>query len=111
MVSENKRFQYNVNKNCVEDKGMHFAYCNGEQTKIVRKLNELDEEWIKELNLRETFQLELQRVEEKNKTLKAENEQLKQELHFLRQKETVQKLNDMEHSTFEQYLKKQNLKR
>ena len=36
-------------------------------------LNELDEKWIDEFNLRETLQLELQRVEEENEQLKQDN--------------------------------------
>ena len=36
-----KRFNFNVNKNCIEYEGKHFAYCNGEQNKIANKLNEL----------------------------------------------------------------------
>ena len=39
-----KRFNFNVNKNCIEYEGKHFAYCNGEQNKIANKLNELYEE-------------------------------------------------------------------
>ena len=39
-----KRFNFNVNKNCIEYEGKHFAYCNGEQNKITNKLNELAEE-------------------------------------------------------------------
>jgi superfamily II RNA helicase len=77
-IMTEKRFQYNVNKNSIEYNEKHFAYCNWEQSKIAKKLNELDEKWIKELNLRETLQLDLQRVEEENKALKSENEQLKQ---------------------------------
>ena len=40
------------------------------ELEIVNLLNELDERWIGELNLRETLQLDLQRVEEENKELK-----------------------------------------
>ena len=43
-MTENKRFQYNVNKNSIEYDGKHFAYCNGEQNKIANKLNGLAEE-------------------------------------------------------------------
>ena len=39
-----KRFQYNVNKNSIECDGKHFAYCNGEQSKIAKKLNVLQKE-------------------------------------------------------------------
>ena len=39
------------------------------ELEIVKLLNELDERWIGELNLRETLQLELQRVEEENRGL------------------------------------------
>ena len=39
-----KRFQYNVNKNSIEYNKKHFAYCNGEQNKIAKALNELAEE-------------------------------------------------------------------
>ena len=39
------------------------------ELEIVKLLNELDERWIGELNLRETLQLELQRVEEENREL------------------------------------------
>ena len=39
-----KRFQYNVNKNSIEYDGKHFAYCNAEQSKIAKKLNELNDE-------------------------------------------------------------------
>jgi hypothetical protein len=42
------------------------------ELEIVNLLNELDERWIGELNLRETLLLELQRVEEENKELKKE---------------------------------------
>jgi len=42
------------------------------ELEIVNLLNELDERWIGELNLRETLLLELQRVEEENKELKAQ---------------------------------------
>jgi len=40
------------------------------ELEIVKLLNELDERWIGELNLRETLQLDLQRVEEENKELR-----------------------------------------
>ena len=39
-----KQFQYNVNKNSIEYDGKHFAYCNGGQSKIAKKLNELNDE-------------------------------------------------------------------
>jgi len=39
-----KRFEYNVNKNSIEYDGKHFTYCNVEQSKIAKKLNELHEE-------------------------------------------------------------------
>lgn len=39
-----KQFQYNVNKNSIEQNGKYFAFCNGEELKIVRKLNELHKE-------------------------------------------------------------------
>ena len=40
-------------------------------------LNELDEKWIGEFSLRETLQLELQRVEKENEQLKSEINMLK----------------------------------
>ena len=43
-MTENKRFEYNVNKNSIEYCEKHFAYCNGQQGKIANKLNELHEE-------------------------------------------------------------------
>lgn len=38
-------FEYNVNKNSIEYDGKHFAYCNAEQSKIVRKLNKLHDKY------------------------------------------------------------------
>lgn len=43
-------------------------------------LNELDEKWIDEFSLRETLQQDLQRVEEENKQLKKQIEELKVDL-------------------------------
>ena len=49
--------------------------------KVVELLNELHNKYIDEYALRETLQLDLQRVEEENKELKEENEQLKDALN------------------------------
>ena len=50
---------------------------------IIKLLNELDENWIKELNLRETLQLDLQRVEEENKQLKQLIKKFEKEIHLI----------------------------
>ena len=62
------------------DKQYGGVYDNGEQLtnfEVVDLLNEFDEKYIDELNLRETLQQELRRVEN-------ENEQLKQIVGFLK---------------------------
>ena len=51
------------------------------QEEICELLNELHDKYIDEYALRETLQLDLQRVEEENKELKEENEQLKDALN------------------------------
>ena len=76
-MTENKRFGYNVNKNSIEYDGKHFAYCNGQQSKITNKLNELHEEKeILQKRLDNTVNLTA-RVQVRNDKLKEENEQLK----------------------------------
>lgn len=82
-----KRFQYNVNKNSIEQNGKHFAYCNGEQTKIAKKLNELHEENQElrlQLNLCSDQRNEFHRraIENAHRVgkLEKENEQLKKDI-------------------------------
>lgn len=78
-----KRFQYNVNKNSIEYDNKHFAYCNGEQTKIAKKLNELNDENY-ELKLDSKFKNgayhklldSFTRLKRQNKELKEENNRL-----------------------------------
>lgn len=77
MTTENKRFQYNVNKNSIEYDGKHFAYCNGEQTKIAKKLNELNDEkeswrksWIEEMGDQEEQSKCILRLVKENEDLK-----------------------------------------
>ena len=66
------KFQYNVNKNSIEYCDNHFAYCNGEEYKIVKKLNNLmrENEQLKSSNLE--YEDALARFEEKNQQLKEE---------------------------------------
>lgn len=78
-MTENKRFTvkpqdnyFGVTDNLTEDK---VNVVNGIRTEIEAKwlcdlLNELDEKWIGEFSLRETLQLELERVEKENEQLK-----------------------------------------
>ena len=81
-MTENKRF-----KVAVYDDGFQSIYDTGNDeyltemdlSKIEELLNELHDKYIDEYALRETLQVELQRVEEENKQLNEENEQLKQE--------------------------------
>ena len=55
-------------------------------------LNELDEKWVGEFSLRETLQLELQRVEDENEQLKSKNRGLQSELQIFKE--------DVTHSNF-----------
>ena len=60
----------------VNDK--YYDYGKHDLELLCNALNELDDNWIKELNLRETLQLDLQRVEEENKQLRQDIEYWKQ---------------------------------
>ena len=57
-----KRFQYNVNKNSIEYDGKHFAYCNGEQSKIAKKLNVLQKESEKLKQQMDFYYARLQKI-------------------------------------------------
>ena len=73
-----KRFQYNVNKNSIEYDEKHFAYCNGGQSKIAKKLNVLqkeNEELKQKVDFYKYFQKDARELEK-------ENEQLKQQRDF-----------------------------
>ena len=69
-MTENKRFQYNVHKNSIEYDGKHFAYCNGQQSKITNKLNELHSTVIYQRQ-------NIDKLTQKNSELEYENKKLK----------------------------------
>lgn len=68
---------YHTIRDTYENKTYDFRVDN-----ICGLLNELDEKWINEFNLRETLQQDLQRVEE-------ENEQLKQLIRRVMQERVI----------------------
>ena len=109
-MTENKRFQYNVNKNSIEYDGKHFAYCNGEQNKIANKLDELAEENKDNKAMIEFLNIENNQIMNELKTrtqiqhqLEEENEQLKKENYELHKR-----LRDFE--PFERYMKERTTK-
>lgn len=59
----NKRFEYNINKHTIEFDKKHFAFFNGEEVKIVRKLNELADE-------NQQYKILINELKRQNKKLK-----------------------------------------
>ena len=86
--------QYRLNKwgtRLLKNNRPLFDWFN-DSDEIVDLLNELDGNWIDEFSLRETLQLELQRVEEENKQLKTDNGAFIQDIEVYKEENTHLKL-------------------
>ena len=68
-MTGNKRFRYNVNKNSIEYNNSHFAFLNGEESKIVKKLNEL---MLKKSDTITNLETEIMKLQKENKELKSD---------------------------------------
>ena len=99
-----EKFKYNVNNNTIEYDNHHFAYLNGEELKIARKLNTLAEENEKlklQINGNEKFVRQMQSLMEDllkiNKRLKEENAEQKEKIRLLEiecEKKLVENIGD-----------------
>lgn len=99
-----KQFKYNVNKNAIEYNNHHFAYLNGEEFKITKKLNTLAEENENlklQINGNEKFVREMQSLMEAllktKKRLKEENIKQNEKIRLLEidcEKKLVENIGD-----------------